>query len=186
MDRGTELYRRYVSGDDTAAEALIGLYKDGLMLYLNRYTENIFLAEELMEETFFRLLTRRPFFLGRSGFKTWLYAIARNLALDHLRRSARTSELTDAELVRAEAAGADLERQYLRQEQAVRLHNAIKKLPPDYSRVLYLIYFEDFSNAETARVLGKSRRQVENLSYRAKQALRRQLETEGFTYEGYD
>ena len=68
----------------------------------------------------------------------------------------------------------------------MRLHNAIKKLPPDYSRVLYLIYFEDFSNAETARVLGKTRRQVENLSYRAKQALRRQLETEGFAYEGYD
>ena len=47
-------------------------------------------------------------------------------------------------------------------------------------------YFEDFSNAEAARVLGKTKRQVENLSYRARQALRRQLETEGFAYEGYE
>lgn len=184
MEQGTELYRRYLAGDDAGAEALIGLYKDGLMLYLNRYTENIFLAEELMEETFFRLLTRRPRFFGRSSFKTWLYAMGRNLALDHLRRDSKTGELPEEELVRAETA--DVERQYLKKEQALRLHDAIKRLPPDYSRVLYLIYFEDFSNAEAAQVLGKSKRQVENLSYRAKQALRRQLETEGFTYERYD
>ena len=175
MERGTELYRRYLKGDDTAAEALIGQYKDGLMLYINRYTENIFLAEELMEEVFFRLLTRRPRFLGRSSFKTWLYAMARNLALDWLRRDSRSAGFPEPELLRAETA--DAERHYLKKEQALRLHEAIKRLPPDYSRVLYLIYFEDFSNAEAAQVLGKTKRQVENLSYRAKQALRRQLET---------
>lgn len=184
MDQGTELYRRYLSGDDTAAEALIGLYKDGLMLYINRYTENIFLAEELMEEVFFRLLTRRPRFFGRSTFKTWLFAMARNLAMDQLRRDAKSAELPEAELIRAETA--DVERQYLKKEQALRLHEAIKLLPPDYSRVLYLVYFEDFSNAEAAQVLGKTRRQVENLRYRAKQALRRQLEKEGFDHEGYE
>lgn len=184
MERGTELYRRYLSGDDSAAEELIGQYKDGLMLYINRYTENIFQAEELVEEVFFRLLTRRPRFFGRSSFKTWLYAMARNLALDHLRRDSRETVLPGGELLRAETA--DVERQYLKKEQALRLHDAIKHLPPDYSRVLYLIYFEDFSNAETARVLGKTKRQVENLSYRAKQALRRQLESEGFAYEKHD
>lgn len=184
MEQGTELYRRYLSGDDTAAEALIGLYKDGLMLYINRYTENIFTAEELMEEVFFRLLTRRPRFFGRSSFKTWLYAMARNLALDQLRRDSRRGELPEAELLQTQTA--DAERQYLKREQALRLHEAIKRLPPDYSRVLYLIYFEDFSNADAARVLGKSKRQVENLIYRAKLALRRQLETEGFVYEKYE
>lgn len=186
MDDGAKLYRRYLSGDDGAAEALIGLYKDGLMLYLNRYTDNIFAAEELMEETFFRLLTRRPLFFGRASFKTWLYTIARNLALDHLRKNARMADLSDEDLHRIEDAENGLERQYLQQEQALQLHSALKKLPADYSRVLYLIYFEDFSNAEAARVLGKSRRQIENLSYRAKQALRKILETEGFAYEGYE
>lgn len=184
MDQGAELYRRYLSGDDAAVETLIGLYKDGLMLYINLYTENIFQAEELMEEVFFRLLTRRPRFFGRSSFKTWLYAMARNLALDHLRRSSRETELPERALLRAETA--DLERLYLKKEQALRLHDAIKRLPPDYSRVLYLIYFEDFSNTETARVLGKTKRQVENLSYRAKQALRRELEQEGFDDEKHD
>ena len=183
MEQGTELYRRYLGGDDSAAEALIGLYKDGLMLYINRYTENIFQAEELMEEVFFRLLTRKPRFFGKSSFKTWLFAMARNLALDQIRRAAKSAELPDAELIRAETA--DVERQYLKKEQTLRLHEAIKRLPPDYSRVLYLIYFEDFSNAEAAQVLGKTKRQVENLSYRAKQALRRQLEMEGYDNEGY-
>lgn len=186
MDQGSALYRRYLNGDDGAVEELIGEYKDGLMLYLNRYTENIFLAEELMEETFFRLLTRCPRFFGRSSFKTWLYAMARNLALDYLRRSSRIQELTGTDRIRAETQGADLERQYLKREQTIRLHDAIKKLPQTYGQVLYLIYFEDFSNAEAARVLGKTKRQIENLSYRAKQALRRQLEMEGFSYEGYE
>lgn len=183
MEQGTELYRRYLGGDDSAAEALIGLYKDGLMLYINRYTENIFLAEELMEEVFFRLLTRKPRFFGKSSFKTWLFAMARNLALDQIRRAAKSAELPDAELIQAETA--DVERQYLKKEQTLRLHEAIKRLPPEYSRVLHLIYFEDFSNAEAAQVLGKTKRQVENLSYRAKQALRRQLEMEGYDNEGY-
>ena len=184
MGQGTELYRRYLSGDDSAAEALVELYKDGLMLYINRYTENIFLAEELMEEVFFRLLTRRPRFFGKSSFKTWLFAMARNVALDQLRRDSRSAALPEEEWIRAETA--DAERHYLKKEQALRLHEAIKHLPPEYSRVLYLIYFEDFSNADAARVLGKTKRQVENLSYRAKQALRRQLETEGFDYERYE
>ncbi len=184
MDRGTELYQRCLSGDDSAVEALIGQYKDGLMLYINRYTENIFQAEELMEEVFFRLLTRRPRFFGRSSFKTWLFAMARNLALDQLRRESRLAELPEEALIRAQTE--DVERQYLKKEQALQIHDAIKRLPPDYGRVLYLIYFEDFSNAEAARVLGKTKRQVENLGYRARQALRKQLETEGFAYEGYE
>lgn len=185
MDHGEQLYRRYLGGDDGAVEELIGLYKDGLMLYLNRYTDNIFTAEELMEETFVRLVTRRPRFFGRSGFKTWLYAIARNLAMDHLRKNARMSDLSAEDLGRIEDAETDLEREYLKQEQALVLCAALKKLNPDYSRVLYLIYFEDFSNAEVAKVLGKTRRQVENLSYRAKLALRKQLEQEEFDYEGF-
>ena len=181
MDQGTELYRRFLSGDDAAAEALIGQYKDGLMLYINRYTENIFQAEELMEEVFFRLMTRRPRFFGRSSFKTWLFAMARNLALDQLRRDSRSAEFPEEALIRAETE--DVERQYLKKEQALRLHDAIKRLPPDYSRVLYLVYFEDFSNEEISKIIRKSRNGTSVLLHRAKQALKNQFEKENFDYE---
>lgn len=50
--------------------------------------------------------------------------------------------------------------------------------------MLYLTYFEDFDNSETAEIMKKSKRQIENLLYRAKGALKSELEKEGFEYEG--
>ena len=46
-----------------------------------------------------------------------------------------------------------------------------------------MIYFEDFRNEQVAAVMGKSKKQIENLVYRAKQALKAELEKEGFVYE---
>ena len=59
----------------------------------------------------------------------------------------------------------------------------LKKLNSDYGNVLYLIYFENFSIAETAAIIKKSYKQTENLLYRAKQSLKSQLEKEDFVYE---
>ena len=86
MDNGAESYRRYRNGDDAGLAEMIDEYGDGLILYLNTYVHNLSVAEELAEDTFVRLVTRKPAYVERSSFKTWLYAIARNLAIDWLRR----------------------------------------------------------------------------------------------------
>lgn len=86
MDNGASSYDRYLAGDDSALGDIVREYKDGLTVYLDSFTDNIHDAEELMEETFFRLAYKKPKFSGKSSFKTWLYSIGRNLALDHLRR----------------------------------------------------------------------------------------------------
>ena len=57
------------------------------------------------------------------------------------------------------------------------------KINPLYAQVLYLSFYEDMSNAEISSVIGKSKRQVEMLIYRAKDSLRKALEKEGFNYE---
>ena len=59
----------------------------------------------------------------------------------------------------------------------------MEKIPKDYKTAVYLIYFEDCSNDEAAKIMGKSKKQLANLVYRAKQALRAELEREGFCYE---
>ena len=59
----------------------------------------------------------------------------------------------------------------------------MQKLKDEYQQVLYLTYFEGFSNDETARIIGKSRKQTENLLYNARKALRTELEKGGFSYE---
>ena len=75
MDNGAISYRRFLEGDDNALEEIVEDYKDGLILFLNGYVNNIYIAEELTEDTFFRLITKRPRFSGKSSFKSWLYAI---------------------------------------------------------------------------------------------------------------
>ena len=76
-----------------------------------------------------------------------------------------------------------IEREYLKEEQKIQLHKALGKLNPDYRQVLYLAFFEDFKNEETAKIMRKSKRQIENLLYRAKQSLKSVLEKEGFEFE---
>ena len=181
MDTGAEEYRRYLDGDDGGIAELIRIYSDGLVLYLNGIVGDMGAAEELTEDTFVKLAVKKPKFNGKSSFKTWLYAIARNLALDRFRKSGRkiveqlTEDMADST--------AEPEHEYMREERDRTVRRAISRLNPDYGSVLYLSYFEGFTNEEIKTVMNKSGRQVENLLYRAKQALKAQLEKEGFVYE---
>ena len=183
MDNGASSYRRYLDGDDTGLRDIIRIYKDGLTLYINGYTDNIFIAEDLMEETFFKLATKKPHFSGRSTFKTWLYTIARNVALDYLRKNSRTVGTSIDDLSNFIAEESDVEREYLIKEQKIFLHRVMRELKPEYFQVLYLVYFENFTNEEIAKIMKKNKRQIENLIYRAKNTLKSELEKEGFEYE---
>lgn len=183
MDNGASSYRRYLDGDDREIAEIVGDYKDGLILYLNGYVNNIFLAEELAEDTFFRLITKKPKFSGRSSFKSWLYAIGRNVAVDFLRRSARLVHMPAEDMERFLREEESLEQAYIKEERKIIVHKALSELTADYRTILWLVYFEGFSNQEAATVLKKSDRQIKNLLYRAKQALKAKLEKEGFLYE---
>ncbi len=182
MDNGAGSYRRFLAGDDNGIVEIIRDYKDGLILYLNGITGDICLAEELMEDTFFKLVTKKPKFSGKCSFKTWLYAIGRNAAIDGLRRRSRISSVSADECYDL-SDEENIEQEYLREEQKITLHKALQRLNPDYRQVLYLVFFEQFSNAETAEIMHKNKRQIENLLYRAKQALKEELGKEGFSYE---
>ena len=67
MDNGAVSYRRFLEGDDDGFVEIIKDYKDGLMLYLNNYVQNIHIAEDLMEDTFVRIVVKKPHFSGRSS-----------------------------------------------------------------------------------------------------------------------
>ena len=60
MDKGSLAYRRFLEGDESGLEQIIVSYKDGLILYLNTLVGDIALAEDLAEDTFVRLFTRKP------------------------------------------------------------------------------------------------------------------------------
>lgn len=182
MEVDINSYERYLNGDDSAFADIVREYADGLMLYINSFTRNIHIAEELTEEVFFKLAVKKPHFRNQSSFKTWLYSIGRNTALDYLRKNSRQScvNIEEAKDIQAEE---NVEKLYLKEEQKLKLHTCLKSLRPEYSQVLYLVFFEEFDNAQTAQIMKKTKRQTENLIYRAKAALKSKLEKEGFEYE---
>ena len=182
MDNGASSYRRFLDGDDNGITEIVENYKDGLILYLNGYVKNIFVAEELTEDTFFRLMIKKPKYLGKSTFKSWLYAIGRNVAVDYIRHNSKILNvpIDDVENYLIEQS---LEQSYIKEENKLVVNKALNELIPEYRNVLWLTYFEEFSNKETAIILKKTERQIKNLLYRARKALKSKLEKEGFEYD---
>lgn len=186
MDHGADSYLRFLNGDDNGIVEIIDMYKDGLILYLNGFAGNIQTAEEWMEEVFVKLVIKKPHFRGKCSFKTWLYTIGRNVALDVLRRSSKLPEVPmEDSLIGSADEEANLEQAYLRQERKIVVHRALRKIKSEYRQVLYLLFFEEFDNGEIAQIMKKSKRQIENLIYRAKMSLKSELEREGFINEEY-
>lgn len=86
MEDGASSYRRFLDGDDSGFVEIVRVYNDGLILYLNSFVGNISVADELSEDVFVKLGVKRPRYTGKSSFKTWLYAIGRNAAIDYIRK----------------------------------------------------------------------------------------------------
>ena len=184
MDNGASSYRRFLDGDNNGLTEIVRDYKDGLTLYLNSFTGNLYVAEELMEETFFKIITKKPKFNAKYSFKTWLYTIGRNVAIDYLRKKSKNKEIPIDEVAGLLQEEYDLEVLYIKKEQRIHLHRAMKNINPEYAQVLWLIYFEGFTSAEVALITKKNQKQMKNLVFRAKEALKLQLDKEGFVYEG--
>lgn len=184
MDNGAVCYRRFLDGDDNGFVELIKIYKDGLILYLCGIMGNVHLAEDLTEDTFVKIITKKPKFSEKSTFKTWLYAIARNVAFDYLRKNKGITEVSADELHNLQTDEESLEKAYIKEEERIQLHKAMDTLLPDYKQVLWLTYFEEFNAKEVSQIMKKSVHSVETLLYRARRSLKAELEREGFVYEG--
>lgn len=174
MDQGSIAYRRFLEGDESGLEQIIVSYKDGLILYLNSLVGNIAIAEDLAEDTFVRLFTRKPRDKGTGSFKTWLYTIGRNLAISYLRKAGK-QEAVSMDTVEYLSGGEEPLTAYLKEESRQALHRAMEKLKPEHRQILWLIYFDNLSYQEASKVMKKSVHSTEMLASRARQALKTQL-----------
>lgn len=178
MDNGASSYRRFLDGDDNGFAELIDSFYDGLTLYLNTFVQNMDAAEELSENTFVKLITKKPHFSGRSSFKTWLYTIGRNAALDYLRKESRRSSLAIDNLQWDIASYEETEQMFFKEESRRLVHKAMSKLKTEYRQVLWLTYFEEMSIKDTAAIMKKSVNSVEHLVSRARKAIKSEIEKE--------
>ena len=183
MDNGAKCYSRFLSGDNDAIDEIIRDYRDGLVFYIYNIIGDIHRAEELTIDTFIKLFYEQPKFKEKCSFKTWIFSIGRYTALDYMRKNKRISDVSINDAIDI-SDGESLEREYIRNEERFRLRQTINKLKSEYSQVLYLMYFEGFDTSETAKIMNKSNKQIIDLLYCAKNALKREIEKEGYKYDG--
>ena len=184
MENGESSYRRFLAGDNDGLAEIIRMYRDGLILFLNGFTNDIDAAEELAEDVFVKIAVKKPTFKGKASFKTWLYAIGKNEALQQIRKKKITYVPLD-ELCEVPSEYDALDVCILKSERDRTLHRCMFSLRSEYHQVLWLYYFEELSVREIAIVMKKSAHNIETLLYRARKALKTELEKEGFEYEEY-
>ena len=138
-------------------------------------------AEDLAQETWIRVLQRGSQYNGRQRFDPWLFAIARNLAMDHLRKKQKAIQTDalpddcDAVLLFSSSGFSPFEAA-ARSEDAMRLAGRLQIIPPMYREALLLRFQEDLSLAEMAQVLGAPVTTVTSRIYRGLAALRSAFE----------
>lgn len=181
MDDGAACYRRFLEGDESGFSELVTAYGGKLIFFINRFVGNLSVAEDLMEDTFCDLIVCKNRYKGKSQFKTYLFAVARHKAADYLRRLPRQAGMPLEEADRAEEKS--LEARVIADERGEQVNAALEKLSPDYRAVLHLLYFEEMPYGQAGAVLRKTPKQIKNLAYRARQALKTEMEQEGFVYE---
>lgn len=178
---GESLYRQYLSGEKTAFDGIVELYRENLIFFINRYTGDLDAAEDLSQDAFLELLLHPKRYDFRVSLKTYLFTIARNKAFNYLKKQGRIV-YSDEETTEKSEAYRSFEQEMLKNEEKRTLHKAIAGLPQDYATVIHLLYFEDMSYSEAGAVMKKSRKQIENLIMRARAALHATMERE-WSYE---
>lgn len=174
-----ELMRNVQNGDPESLGILFDRYQGRIYGFLLRYVGDAATAEELVGEVFWRIWQRREQFQTR--FSSWLFAIARSLALDDLRKPYRR-ERPSSDLILEEGGGeesrpslmpADRRGDWIR-EITVRdqIREGLLKLPEDQRTAFLLREYEGWNYAEIAEALGCTEGNARLMSHRARLALR--------------
>jgi RNA polymerase sigma-70 factor (ECF subfamily) len=176
------LIRAVLAGDKDAYGALVERHSQSVFRVAFRITENEADAEEVVQESFLRGYRKLEDFDARANFRTWIYRIAMNCALDVLNKGKSQgaipiAEEYDGELETVQPAdgAAGPERLLLSQEIETRRQAAMEKLTPTERLAFVLRHMEDRSTEEIATTLGIAPNSAKQAVFRAVQKLRQSL-----------
>jgi len=167
--------------DPDLLDRLIEQYQHRLLRYLVYLAGNRELAEDLFQETWIRVLERGHQYDGKHEFSTWLYAVARNLTIDYLRKKSPLSLdglMEDEEHAPLEPADTrpmawEVVQQH---EQAGRINAALVSIPAEYRETVVLRFQEGLALEEIAMVTGAKLGTVKSRLYRGLNMLMSRLE----------
>lgn len=170
-----DLVRRAKAGDVDAFATIFDRHYGAVYRYISYRLGDTALAEDLTSDVFVRCVERIDWFRYRGRpILAWLYAIARNLVIDHFRRVERHPTAPLPEGTGDRIAGGSWEADWsLTTEMLVQ---CLSDLTEDQRRVILLKFVEGYPNADVARILGKTEGAVKSLQHRALAAMRRCVE----------
>ncbi|AXC11100.1 RNA polymerase sigma-70 factor [Acidisarcina polymorpha] len=138
-------------GDQQAMASLFDRYSGIVYSVALRVLKDTGQAEDVMQEIFIQVWKKPSAFVsGRGSLGAWLVVVARNRAIDSLRRRRPTDSVDDVVLAASTDLGAEAERNHLMEKVRAFLH----QLPPEQQKSVELAYFEGLSHSEIAEKTG--------------------------------
>lgn len=172
------------AGHSPAVEQLVETYAPRLYGLLYRMTGSTADAEDLLQETFVKMLRGLVIYQEDGRFEPWLFSIAANLARDWLRRKNRPAAAATAdaaELANATADDPGPEMPLIRAEECDRLQRALRELSPNEREMVVLRFFSDLPFKEIAAALKIPLGTALARAHRALKHLRQRLQDEPMT-----
>lgn len=155
-----KLVRAYLTGEETAFEILLDRYLKPIYNFVYRLVWNKETAEDIVQETFFKVWQNLKKFDQKRKLKPWLYAIARNTTIDHLRKKSflpfaifSKNNEDDNFLENIADDKIDFEENFDRKINKEKLEKGLRKLDLIYKEVLLLYYQNEFSLIEISLIL---------------------------------
>ena len=149
-------------------------YKHPVVNFIFRMLNNAADADDVAQDVFVRVYQNLDTYRTEMKFSTWLFALARNAAIDRIRwRSRHQAESIESvpEIVAASGTAEDVRAR----EIGAQIAAAVAKLPEDQKTAIILSEYQGMSGAEVAAVMRCSEKSVESRLYRARQTLRTAL-----------
>jgi RNA polymerase sigma-70 factor (ECF subfamily) len=182
-----ELVIGALAGHETSFEELVRRYQRPIAAYVYRMTGDYDAALDLTQEVFIKVHNSLARYKSEFKFSTWIYKIAHNAAIDHLRRSAaREQALTtnvDGERreIVIESRRLTPEQESEQEERRGEIEAVVRTLPTAYRELIVLRHSHDLSYDEIAEVTGLPLGTVKNRLFRAREAMRDELTARGIT-----
>jgi RNA polymerase sigma-70 factor, ECF subfamily len=182
-----DLVATAVHGGEGSFEELVRRYQRPISAYVYRMVGNYESALDLTQEIFIKVYNSLERYRAEFKFSTWIYKIAHNAAVDHLRRSAtREQSLVigpegDQFDLPIESSRLSPEQESERRERRGEIETVVRALPANYRELVILRHSQDLSYEEIVEVTGLPLGTVKNRLFRAREMMRQQFVEKGIT-----
>ena len=169
----------------TQFEGLVQRYQKEIVSFHYRLVGNKFEAEDLAQDTFIKAYKNFETIKDQAKAKSWLYRVARNVAVDFFRRNQHREIALDASALEyyTQATAVDHEVQLVNSEVSKELAKCIEQLNADDKTIVKLLYYEGFSYKEICDMLRINQNTLKSRLHRARKSLLQIIEGNKLLYD---